>query len=66
LYIFWDKSSSKPTSSRGKHIIYSHRPEIRISSGHGVRWLADASKFIGFVEPFDPATGKFFERNSPL
>ncbi len=40
--------------------------EIRISSGHGARWLADASKFIGFVEPFDPATGKSFERNSTL
>ena len=40
--------------------------EIRISSGHGARWLADASKFVGFVEPFDPATGKSFERNLPL
>ncbi|MCP4522143.1 MAG: hypothetical protein GY827_10705 [Cytophagales bacterium] len=26
--------------------------EIRVASGHGIRWSADGSSFIGFLEPF--------------
>lgn len=36
--------------------------EIRLASGHGARWVANASQFIGFVEPFDSVTDKTFER----
>jgi hypothetical protein len=36
--------------------------EIRLTSGHGARWVTDGRQFIGFVEPFDPVTGKVFER----
>jgi len=37
--------------------VYSHQKhdtvfEIRIESGHGMRWTADGQHFIGFLEPF--------------
>jgi hypothetical protein len=28
--------------------------EARLPSGHGARWSADGTQFIGFLEPFDP------------
>lgn len=33
---------------------YKHKMvyEIRVESGHGIRWSADGTKLIGFLEPF--------------
>ena len=34
------------------HYQHEYVYEIRISSGHGIRWSADGTKLIGFLEPF--------------
>ncbi|MFT5821755.1 MAG: hypothetical protein ACI8ZM_003009 [Crocinitomix sp.] len=34
------------------HFKHGNVYEIRVESGHGLRWSIDHNKFIGFVEPF--------------
>lgn len=40
------------------HYKYDHVFELRIASGHGMRWTANGDLFIGFLEPFIEVTNK--------